>query len=88
MKKPRVKAYITKDNEKFRHYLLKKKERLIILLDTNLENKRDPSEDDIIFLEEEYELFDRSAVTWSDTVEKKEQSVSQLSLKTEEESDK
>ena len=80
MKKPKVKAYITKDNQKFHHYLQKKKERLIILLDVNLENKKDPSEDDVKFLEEEYELFDKSGVSWSDTADKIDKGATQLEI--------
>ena len=52
-------------NKRFLNYLLKKHERLTIILDDNLSKGADPSEVDIELLLEEWNAFDRSTLPWA-----------------------
>lgn len=56
---------VIRENEGFHQYLIRKHERLTILLDHNLENRKDPSEADILLLKEEYEAYVKTALPWN-----------------------
>lgn len=53
------------ENEAFLQYLIRKHERLTILLDKNLENRKDPTEADILLLKEECEAYDKTSLPWN-----------------------
>ena len=64
-------------NRRFLNYLIKKHERLTIVLDDNLSKGVDPIEEDVQFLLEEWRAFDSSNLTWAVHEDKPEQVVTQ-----------
>ena len=52
--------------KEFHYYLLKKLERLTIILNYNMSRDLDPNEEDIAFLEEELVSFDTSVMKWAE----------------------
>ena len=52
--------------KEFHYYLLKKLERLTIILNYNMSRDLDPNEEDIAFLEEELVAYDNSSMKWAE----------------------
>lgn len=71
---------VTLQNKRFLNYLLKKHERLTIILDDNISKGVDPVEEDINFLLEEWRAFDNSNLAWAKHEDHPEQSVTQGEL--------
>lgn len=67
-------------NKRFLNYLLKKHERLTIILDDNISKGVDPVEEDVQFLLEEWRAFDNSNIAWAQHEDKPEQIVTQAEL--------
>lgn len=70
-----------REDKGFYEYLIKKHEILTIMLEYNIPNNIDPSEEYIDFLKEEYVAFDTSSLPWVQHETKPVQDVSQLTIK-------
>lgn len=79
---------ILRENKKFLGFCLKLHERLTILLDDNIHNKRDPIEEDITLLNDLYSLYDTTNVSWVTDDLYQEQVVIQSTIFNDKPSDK
>lgn len=77
-----------KQKKAFLYYMIKKRERLTILLDNNLDNKADPTEEDITLIKEELDAMSRSDLSWANPTDLPEQIVIQSQLFSDKSSDK
>lgn len=77
-----------KESKKFQAFCLKVHERLTMMFDDNLHNKRDPIEEDIQLLGELYKMYDTTTLPWVKDITDAEQIVTQSELFTAVVSDK
>lgn len=74
-------------NKRFLKYLIKKHERLTMILDDNISKQADPIEDDILLLREEWDAFDNSSLPWASYEGNPDEIVTQGELYTDTTSD-
>jgi hypothetical protein len=66
--------------KEFLNFLYKLHERLTVLLDSNLDNRLDPIEEDVQLLKELYPVYFNSVTPWANIDSKQSQSVSQKEM--------
>lgn len=77
-----------KDVVQFYNFLQKLKERLTIILDVNPSSGVDPVDEDTSLINELYDLYDKTDMSWATKTQEKEHSVSQLTIESDKSSDK